>query len=138
MPSCIKAQEFCTPSPHQIQDNRFLWIKVRVSHYQRFRITFVQFIKQLPQRLLLSLRPCVARSLAVNGKTSYICNPNRMAVMVSTMRSSGCPRSMASSVDEQLYYYREISIYFDSSKYVLISVVNLYNDIQANKVKFFC
>lgn len=44
---------------------------------------------------------------------------------------------MAPSVDEQLYYYREISIFFDSSKYVLISVANLYNDIQANKVNSF-
>lgn len=41
------------------------------------------------------------------------------------------------AADEQLDYYREISIHFDSSKYVLISVANLYDDIQANKVNSF-
>lgn len=41
------------------------------------------------------------------------------------------------AADEQLDYYRELSIFFDSSKYVLISVANLYDDIQANKVNAF-
>lgn len=41
------------------------------------------------------------------------------------------------AADEQLDYYREISIYYDSSKYILISVANLYDDIQANKVNSF-
>ena len=72
---------------------RFLWIKVGVSHYQCPRISTMQFLKQPSQRLLLCLRPCVARSLAVIGKTSYICNPNRMAVMISTMRTNALLRS---------------------------------------------
>ena len=38
---------------------------------------------------------------------------------------------------EQLDYYREISVYSESSKYALISVANLYDDVQANKVNFF-
>lgn len=38
---------------------------------------------------------------------------------------------------EQLDYYREISVYSESSKYALISVANLYDDVQANKVNSF-
>ena len=72
---------------------RFLWIKVGVSNNQSFWVTLMQFLKQPSQRLLLCLRPCVARSLAVIGKTSYICNPNRMAVMISTMRTNALLRS---------------------------------------------
>lgn len=41
------------------------------------------------------------------------------------------------AADEQLDYYREISVYSESSKYALISVANLYDDIQANKVNSF-
>lgn len=41
------------------------------------------------------------------------------------------------AADEQLDYYREISVYSESSKYALISVANLYGDIQANKVNSF-
>ena len=77
---------------------RFLWIKVRVSYYQRFRITLMQFTKQPYQRTLLCFRPCVARSLAIAGKSSYIRYTNRMAVMISTMRSNALLRS--SSLDD--------------------------------------
>ena len=66
---------------------RFLWIKVTVSYYQRFRITLMQFTKQPFQRTLLCLRSGVTRSLAVTGKTSYICNTNRMSVMILAMRT---------------------------------------------------
>lgn len=38
---------------------------------------------------------------------------------------------------EQLDYYREISVYSESSKYALISVANLYDDVQANNVNSF-
>lgn len=41
------------------------------------------------------------------------------------------------AADEQLDYYREISVYSESSKYALISVANLYDDIQAKKVNSF-
>lgn len=41
------------------------------------------------------------------------------------------------AADEQLDYYREISVYSESSKYALISVSNLYDDIKANKVNSF-
>lgn len=44
-----------------------VWVKVRASHYQRPWISPMLFTKQPSQRLLLSLRPCVARSLAVIG-----------------------------------------------------------------------
>ena len=64
-----------------------LFIQITVPHNQRFRITFMQFLKQPSQRTLLCLRPCVARSLAVTGKTSYICNTNRMSVMIPAMRT---------------------------------------------------
>lgn len=66
---------------------RFLWIKVTVSYYQRFRITLMQFTKQPFQRTLLCFRSGVTRSLAVTGKTSYICNTNRMSVMILAMRT---------------------------------------------------
>ena len=66
---------------------RFLWIKVTVSYYQRFRISLMQFTKQPFQRTLLCLRSGVTRSLAVTGKTSYICNTNRMSVMILAMRT---------------------------------------------------
>ena len=66
---------------------RFLWIKVTVSYYQRFRITLMQFTKQPFQRSLLCFRSGVTRSLAVTGKTSYICNTNRMSVMILAMRT---------------------------------------------------
>ena len=66
---------------------RFLWIKVTVSYYQRFRITLMQFTKQPFQRTLLCFRSGVTRSLAVIGKTSYICNTNRMSVMILAMRT---------------------------------------------------
>lgn len=65
----------------------FVWIKVRVSHYQRFRITLMQFTKQPFQRTLLCFRSGVARSLAVSGKSSYIRHTDGMAVMVLAMRS---------------------------------------------------
>lgn len=76
--------------PHYIKPRTkgFVWIKVRVSHYQRFRITFMQFTKQPFQRTLLCFRFGVVRSLAVSGKSSYICHTNRMAVMVLAMRSN--------------------------------------------------
>ena len=77
---------------------RFLWIKVGVSHYQCPQISTMQFLKQPSQRLLLCLRPCVARSLAVIGKSSYIRHTDGMSVMVLAMRSSGRPRSMVPSV----------------------------------------
>lgn len=38
---------------------------------------------------------------------------------------------------EQLDYYREISVDSESSKYVLISVANLFDDIQANRVNSY-
>ena len=41
------------------------------------------------------------------------------------------------AANEQLDYYREISVYSESSKYALISVANLYDDIQANRVNSF-
>lgn len=41
------------------------------------------------------------------------------------------------AADEQLDYYREISVDSESSKYALISVANLYDDIQANRVNPF-
>ena len=74
----------CDIKPRAI---RFLWIKVTVSYYQRFRITLMQFTKQPFQRTLLCFRSGVTRSLAVTGKTSYICNTNRMSVMVLAMRT---------------------------------------------------
>lgn len=39
--------------------------------------------------------------------------------------------------EEQLDYYREISVDSESSKYALISVANLYDDIQTNRVNSF-
>ena len=75
---------FCDIKPWAI---RFLWIKVTVSYYQRFRITLMQFTKQPFQRTLLCFRSGVTRSLAVTGKTSYICNTNRMSVMILAMRT---------------------------------------------------
>lgn len=76
--------------PHLIKPRTtwFVWIKVRVSHYQRFRITFMQFTKQPFQRTLLRFRSCVARGLAVSGKSSYICHTDGMAVMILAMRSN--------------------------------------------------
>lgn len=41
------------------------------------------------------------------------------------------------ATDEQLDYYREISVYSESSKYALISVANLYDDIHSGKVDSF-
>ena len=41
------------------------------------------------------------------------------------------------AADEQLDYYKEISVDSESSKYALISVANLYDDIQANRVNPF-
>lgn len=41
------------------------------------------------------------------------------------------------AADEQLDYYREISVYSESSKYALISVANLYDDIHSGKVDSF-
>lgn len=41
------------------------------------------------------------------------------------------------ATDEQLYYYREISKSSEGSKYALISVANLFDDVQANKVNSF-
>ena len=41
------------------------------------------------------------------------------------------------AADEQLDYYKEISVDSESSKYALISVANLYDDIQANRVNSF-
>lgn len=41
------------------------------------------------------------------------------------------------AADEQLDYYREISVDSESSKYVLISVANLFDDIQANRVNSY-
>ena len=58
-----------------------------MSHYQRFRITFMQFTKQPFQRTFLCFRSGVARSLAVSGKSSYIRHTDGMAVMVLAMRS---------------------------------------------------
>ena len=76
--------------PHHIKPRTtgFVWIKVRVSHYQCFRITFVQFTKQPLQRTLLCFRSGVARSLAVSGKSSDIRHTDGMAVMVLAMRSN--------------------------------------------------
>lgn len=76
--------------PHHIKPwtTGFVWIKVRVSHYQRFRITFMQFTKQPFQRTLLCFRSGVARSLAVSGKSSDIRHTDGMAVMVLAMRSN--------------------------------------------------
>ena len=86
--------------PHHIKPwtTGLVWVKVGVSHYQRFRITLMQFTKQPFQRTLLCFRPCVARSLAIAGKSSYIRYTNRMAVMISTMRSNALLRS--SSLDD--------------------------------------
>ena len=76
--------------PHHIKPwtTGFVWIKVRVSHYQRFRITFMQFTKQPFQRTLLCIRSGVAKSLSVSGKSSYICHTDGMAVMILAMRSN--------------------------------------------------
>lgn len=41
------------------------------------------------------------------------------------------------AADEQLEYYKEISVDSESSKYALISVANLFDDIQANRVNSF-
>lgn len=41
------------------------------------------------------------------------------------------------AADEQLDYYREISVDSESCKYVLISVANLFDDIQANRVNSY-
>lgn len=41
------------------------------------------------------------------------------------------------ATDEQLYYYREISKSSEGSQYALISVANLFDDVQANKVNSF-
>lgn len=41
------------------------------------------------------------------------------------------------ATDEQFDYYREISVYSESSKYALISVANLYDDIHSGKVDSF-
>lgn len=41
------------------------------------------------------------------------------------------------AADEQLDYYKEISVDSESSQYALISVANLYDDIQANRVNSF-
>ena len=41
------------------------------------------------------------------------------------------------AADGQLDYYKEISVDSESSKYALISVANLYDDIQANRVNPF-
>lgn len=41
------------------------------------------------------------------------------------------------AADGQLDYYREISVDSESSKYVLISVANLFDDIQANRVNSY-
>ena len=41
------------------------------------------------------------------------------------------------AADEQFDYYREISVYSESSKYALISVANLYDDIHSGKVDSF-
>lgn len=62
-----------------------------------FRITFIQFTKQQFLRTLLSLRSCVARRLAVNGRPSYIRHTEGMAVMVFAMRSN--LRFRSSSLD---------------------------------------
>lgn len=62
-----------------------------------FRITFIQFTKQQFLRTLLSLRSCVARRLAVNGRLSYIRHTEGMAVMVFAMRSN--LRFRSSSLD---------------------------------------
>lgn len=74
--------------PHHIKPRTtgFVWIKVRVSYYQRFRITLMQFTKQPFQRTLLCFRSGVARSLAVSGKSSYIRHTDGMSVMVLAMR----------------------------------------------------
>ena len=76
--------------PHHIKPwtTGLVWVKVGVSHYQRFRITLMQFTKQPFQRTLLCFRSCVARSLAVGGKSSYIRHTDGMAVMVLAMRSN--------------------------------------------------
>lgn len=41
------------------------------------------------------------------------------------------------ATNEQLDYYREISVCSENSKYALISVANLYDEIQADKVNYF-
>lgn len=41
------------------------------------------------------------------------------------------------ATNEQLDYYREISVCSENSKYALISVANLYDEIQADKVNSF-
>lgn len=41
------------------------------------------------------------------------------------------------AVDEQLDYYREISVYSESSRFALISASNLYRDIQTGDVNTF-
>ena len=65
---------------------RFMRIKVTMPHDKRLRILLMQSLQQCSQRTLLSLRSCVARSLAVTGKTSYIRHPDRMSVMIFAMR----------------------------------------------------
>ena len=75
----------CTSNPEQ---QGFVWIKFRVSYDQSFRRTFIKFTKQTFQHTLLSLRSGVARSLAVNGKPSYICHTEGMAVMILAIRSN--------------------------------------------------
>lgn len=76
--------------PHHIKPwtTGLVLVKVGVSHYQRFRITLMQFTKQPFQRTLLCFRSGVARSLAVSGKSSYIRHTDGMAVMVLAMRSN--------------------------------------------------
>ena len=55
----------------------------------------MQVLQQTSQRKLLSLRPCVAGSLAVGGKASYVCHSDGMGVVVLAVGTDflfGAPR----------------------------------------------
>lgn len=61
---------------------RFLRIQVTMSHYQSLGIAFKQLIQQFPQRHFLSLRPGVARRLAIPCQSAHVCHTNGVTVMM--------------------------------------------------------
>ena len=66
---------------------RFSRLQVTMTHNQRLRITGMQILQQTSQRTLLCRGSGVAGSLAVSSKSSHVCHPDRMPVMVLAMRS---------------------------------------------------
>ena len=72
---------------------RFPRIQVTMTHNQRLRITLMQILQQTSQRTLLRLGSGVAGSLAVSSKSSHVCHPDRMPVMVLAMRPHHLLRS---------------------------------------------